>query len=188
MTKVLVGTENKEKVDGVRQALELLLGRQVEVTGESVPSGVPEQPKSEEENRAGAFSRASRLFRDRPGYDFYIGIESGLKSSLQKQGLFIMRDWVCIINEKGQQAEGSGGGNYLPKPVCDLIHNGATLPKAMRQVFPDYTIGKGGALAYLTRGALDRSQEVCQVVFRAMIPFLHPVQYADYLNRDIVTR
>jgi len=182
ITKIIVGTENSDKIAGVQNAFRRLFGSNgAKITGLPVSSGVPKQPTSEDENRRGAFNRVYQLFHARHDYDFYIGIESGLKES-NRHSLYIMRDWVCIANKLGQISEGSGGGNYLPQDVCDLIrHGGMSVNAAMHQIFSNYA-GNNGVLAHLTKGTIGREEEVAQVTMRAMIPFLFPHQYGSYLN------
>jgi len=179
--RIIVGTENADKITGTKEAFESMLRENIDLIGVSIPSNVPNQPRTDEENRAGAYNRSNNLFCKYPGYDYYVGIESGLKPSLKYPELFIMRDWACIININGQVSEGSSGGIYLPQPVCELITKGLSLSKAMRQVFPDYN-DVGGTLAYLTRGARGRKKEAYLVVQNALTPFLHPKHYSGYLK------
>ncbi|MDR1027308.1 MAG: DUF84 family protein [Rickettsiales bacterium] len=180
--KIIVGTENEAKVAGALGAFRAIFGADVSAAGRPVPSGVARQPKSDGESRAGAMNRSLILCNNCPGFDYYVGIESGLKPSSDHTGLFVMRDWVCVRNAAGQFSYGSGGGAYLPRAVCDLIRAGVSLSRAMRQAFPDYA-DVGGALAYLTNGATNRELEIRQAVLHAIVPFAHKMHYADYLGR-----
>ena len=182
--KIIIGTQNPDKISGTLKAFQLMFREEVNIIGKATSSDVSDQPKSDPENRAGASNRCYNLFlKYGDEYDYYIGVESGLKPSVRHPGLFIMRDWVCIRNAIGQKSEGSNGGTYLAEPICELIRAGISLSQAMRRVFPDYT-DVGGTLAYLSHDATTRGQEVTEAVKNALIPFLHPEIYSSYLNHN----
>ena len=92
--KVLIGTNNKGKVEGAKQAFEKFY-ENVEVVGISVNSGVSDEPVNDEIYQ-GASNRVNHLIKyaedNNVGADFFIGVESGITNKLGK--------W-CIIQIAG---------------------------------------------------------------------------------------
>ena len=74
--RIAVGSTNPVKVGAVRAVMERL-GGAGDVSGVSVPSGVPDQPWGDEQTIRGALARA-RAAREVSDADLGVGIEGGV--------------------------------------------------------------------------------------------------------------
>ena len=84
--KVLIGTNNKGKVEGAKQAFEKFY-KNVEVIGIPISSDVSDEPVNDE-IYIGASNRVNNLVKyaeqNYIGADFFIGVESGITNKLGK--------------------------------------------------------------------------------------------------------
>ena len=75
--KVAIGSKNPVKIEAVKEAFgKVWPDQDFEFIGIEVPSGVPDQPMSDEESIKGATTRANNAL-DRLNADFGIGLEGG---------------------------------------------------------------------------------------------------------------
>ena len=114
---VIVGSMNRNKVNGVREILEPL-GYQV--YGKESPSNVSNQPKSDAETITGAVNRAYNL---KEGF-LRIGLEAGVH---YESGVMYLVNWGALVDEAMDvyfeehginEREGAIGfftNNYLPR-------------------------------------------------------------------------
>jgi non-canonical (house-cleaning) NTP pyrophosphatase len=94
--KILVGTENKRKIDAVRTVLDSIgISDDFVISGCLVPSLVPETPLNEE-TKQGAINRAKNAQIFDNGHDLYIGIESGLVKRFDEMYEEV---WSAVIYE-----------------------------------------------------------------------------------------
>ncbi|KAJ3066308.1 hypothetical protein HDU98_010389 [Podochytrium sp. JEL0797] len=93
-----VGTTNPAKLSAVSQALGTLFpNSKVDVRGVKVPSGVSDQPMTDDETIEGAINRAKNAMEAVPEADFGIGVEGGL----QKVGdLYFGFGWTSVVDKK----------------------------------------------------------------------------------------
>ena len=96
--RVLIGTNNKGKVEGAKQAFEKFYD-DVEIVGVSVSSGVGDEPVNDEIYE-GARNRVNNLVKyaeeNNIDSDFYIGIESGITNKLGKWCII----QIAVIRDK----------------------------------------------------------------------------------------
>ncbi len=137
--------------------------------GISVPSGVSDQPMTEEETLLGARNRVQAAREKHPEADYWIGIEGGLHP--METGLQAMA-WV-VVQGKESRGEGRSCGFMLPPEVNELLAQGLELGHAIDKLTGDTnTAKKGGAVGMLTGGLITRTTLYVPAVTLALIPFL----------------
>jgi non-canonical (house-cleaning) NTP pyrophosphatase len=161
--------------------------------GISVPSGVSDQPMTDEETLQGALNRASNARAAHPGSDYWVGIEGGCE---EKHGELWTFAWVVVLglssprHEGYQQSEpanvadvGLGGeviltgkartGAFmLPQEVASLVRSGVELGIADDRVFGRSNSKQtNGAVGLLTADLIDRQRYYEHAVVLALIPF-----------------
>jgi len=172
---VVVGSENPVKVRAVRRAFGRLFGAgAIEVVGLAVPSGVPGQPRTDAETRAGAENRAERLAELRPDADFRVGIEGGVEDGAPGMSAFA---WV-VVRSADLVGRARSGSFVLPPSVADLVRDGRELGEADDMVFQRRHSKRDiGAIGLLTGGVVDRAALYEHAVVLALVPFRNPDLY-----------
>jgi inosine/xanthosine triphosphatase len=168
MLHIAVGSKNPAKLAAVRAAFQKI-GYEVAVTGLSVPSGVADQPFSDEETIRGALNRAA-LALGSGDYDFGIGLEGGTCET--PYGMFLC-NWGAIVDRNGERSIGGGIRILLPEQIAVEVRSG----KELGTVIDEYTGGhdiakKEGTIGVLTKGNINRSEVFRDVVICAFARFL----------------
>lgn len=134
----------------------------------SVPSGVNDQPISDDETFQGAFKRAGNAAQLVPVADFWVGIEGGIESSQDEMTAFA---WVVVISDS-VLGKGRTGTFLLPQAVAHLIRQGVELGEADDLVFNRSNSKQvEGAIGILTGNVVNRAQLYEQAVVLALVPF-----------------
>ncbi|MBO4816251.1 MAG: DUF84 family protein [Clostridia bacterium] len=138
--KVLIGTKNPVKIEGVKQALEKYFTN-LEIEGISVDSEVGDQP-IDKEILVGAKNRVKNLKayakQNNIDVDFYIAIEGGTTNLL---GDWIVINIAVIEDKKGNLSYGTSQG--IPVPVRYIEEaKKSELSKVMDKVFNKNQLGK----------------------------------------------
>lgn len=173
--KIGVGSKNPVKVAAVQQAMQLVVERQQlglvpEIFGYEVESGVPAQPRTEEETRNGAFSRANNVLRCDSTIEIAIGMEGGVCPD--GDDLF-STVWVCVADRQGHKTEVNGARFRLPKTVAEPIQNGEEMGDVMDQLTGKTNIKhQEGMIGTLTGGVLTRQEEYENLVRLALGLFM----------------
>jgi inosine/xanthosine triphosphatase len=168
-----VGSENPVKVRAVRNVVRGRY-RQVQVSGVAVESGVPAQPKAME-TVAGAVNRARAAIGDA---DFGCGIEAGLFWS-EAAGTHLDVQYCAVVDKMERVTIGHGPGFAYPDRVINDVQLGKTVEEAMRRLTGQKDIGqKQGAIGYLTKGKLDRTELTEMAVIAALVPRIRKGLYA----------
>ncbi len=147
--------------------------------GVSVPSGVSDQPMTDEETLQGALNRASKVRELHPDADYWVGIEGGCE---EKHGELWTFAWVVIQSSlprlRGRVREGvvtgkaRTGAFMLPQEVATLVRSGVELGHADDQVFGRSNSKQtNGAVGLLTADLIDRQRYYEHAVVLALIPF-----------------
>ncbi|CAJ36416.1 inosine/xanthosine triphosphatase [Methanocella arvoryzae] len=169
--KVAVGTVNPVKVNAVKNVFGKLFDN-VEVEGRKVGSGVPDQPFGSETIK-GAINRAKNAYRT-GDYDYGVGIEAGLTDV---EG-YVLDIQFCAVFDGLDCTTGCGSGFQYPPTVLAEVLTGREVGDVMSELTGIENLGqKMGAIGYLSRGMLDRTQLTEQSVLMAMIPRLNPKLY-----------
>lgn len=175
--KVYVGSGNPVKVACTQKAFEQVFEDPSQFTfiGKSVPSGVPDQPMSNEETLAGAEGRAKNLRSEFLDGDYYVGIEGGIQSTGSEMEAFA---WVVIFGKNGTEGKAQTSTFQLPPKIVDLINQGVELGHADDIVFNRSNSKQGnGAVGLLTNNVIDRVEYYRHAVILALIPFINSQLY-----------
>lgn len=162
---VRVGSTNRVKVEATRRAFRKAF-RGARVQGVRVDSKVSAQP-FEEETADGAIMRArGALGRG----DYGVGIEAGLFWD-EGVGDYVDVQYCAIADKRGSVTVGHGPGFRYPPRVVDAVKGGKTVGEAMASVSGEPDIGRTtGAIGWLSRGAMDRTELTEAAVLMALIP------------------
>ena len=175
--KVLVGSDNPVKVAAVKEAFAQYFD-QVESLARTVNSQVSRQPVNDEtfegaRNRALELSRINR--EQNLGAHFCVGIEAGILQLYAKWFAFSV---ISILDGRGRMSFGATPPYELPDSVTRELLTGTELGDVIDRLAGDYnTKQKGGAIAFFTRGVMDRKKLYVQGVTLALIPFVNESLY-----------
>lgn len=163
--KVIIASLNPAKIKAVESAFQSAFPRQTfEFSGVSVPSGVADQPMSNEETRLGALNRVSNAKVEILDGDFYVGLEAGIEDN-------VTFAWM-VIESDTHRGESRSASLMLPPEVLAQLEHANELGDVMDQVFGTENIKqKGGAISLLTQNQLTRSSVYHQALILALIPF-----------------
>ncbi|MDH4123773.1 MAG: inosine/xanthosine triphosphatase [Thermoplasmata archaeon] len=171
--RIRVGSANEVKIAAVEKVLRPLYGL-IEIKGVDVPSGVPEQPKSEEVLQ-GAINRAKAAIGDA---HLGIGIEAGLFWHDTIQSYFDVQ-FCAVVDSAGRVTVGHGPGFCYPPAVIDQIREGKSVNDAMQYLTGIKSIGrKTGSVGYLSKELINRTTLTEMAVITAFIPRMRPELYA----------
>jgi inosine/xanthosine triphosphatase len=174
--RVFVGSANPVKIECTRKGFEAVFGNldNYEFIGKSVPSGVSDQPMTNEETLLGATNRAKNLESAYPDGDFYVGIEGGIESIGDEMEAFA---WV-VVRGNGTSGKAQTSTFQLPPKIVDLIRQGMELGHADDMVFKRKNSKQGnGAVGILTNNVIDRVEYYRHAVILALIPFINTELY-----------
>ncbi|MBA4493819.1 DUF84 family protein [Paenactinomyces guangxiensis] len=150
--KVAVGSKNGTKVGAVEKAFQHLNATILPV---SVPSGVPDQPLSDEETIQGAMNRA-RNARKEMEADIGVGLEGGVVQTAH--GLFLC-NWGALTDRNGIQVMAGGARIKLPDEFFIPLKKGKELSFVMEQYTNQKNIGTNqGAVGIFTHGYVERQE------------------------------
>lgn len=170
--RVLIGTNNKGKVEGAKQAFEKFY-EDVEIIGISVSSGVGDEPVNDEIYE-GARNRVNNLIKyaeeNNINSDFYIGVESGITNKLGKWCII----QIAVIKDKdGYESFGTGPAFPVPNKYVDEIIN-TDLGIVMDKIFKGNGLkNEKGGIAHLTRDAITRYDLTKEAFIMALTEFIN---------------
>jgi inosine/xanthosine triphosphatase len=167
--RVVVASKNPVKVRAVECGLKRMFpDTQLEVIGVSVPSGVADQPMTDEETLLGATNRVVNTSKLMPDADFYVGLEGGVCKMYNDLAAFA---WI-VVKSNDIIGKARSGTFFLPKAVSELVEQGIELGVADDMVFnKQNSKQQGGAIGILTDNVLDRKELYEQAVMLALVPF-----------------
>ncbi len=145
------------------------------ITGISVPSGVSNQPSSEEETLKGAKNRAENAKKENPNANYWIGMEGGVEDKNHELHAFA---WMVVLGKEGKLGKGKTGTFILPEKIANLVRDGKELGEADDIVFGfSNSKQKNGGVGILTGDVLTRAGFYADAVILALIPFKNPSLY-----------
>lgn len=149
---VAVGSKNQTKVSAVKEAFKRYESR---IEAVDVPSGVSEQPFSDEETIQGAINRAQAALK-KCGAEIGIGLEGGVQQT--KFGIMLC-NWGALI-QTGKPPIISGGARILlPKEIEHRLLVGEELGPIMDDFMNKTNIrSKEGAIGIFTNGLIPRQE------------------------------
>ena len=173
--KVAVGTTNKSKILAVRKAWTIL--GNAEIIGVKVRSGVPDQPKGIKQIVLGALNRAVEA-RLKTRSDYGVGIEAGY---IMLGSLIMDLQVALIVDKENYVTMGFSPGFQVPPEV--LRYN--TLGEYMAVLTSRKSINEEiGAIGYLSRGLVTRTDLTHQAIIMALIPRLNKSLYEELIKID----
>ena len=143
--------------------------------GIAVPSGVAEQPMTDQETYQGALNRAKVALERMPDAAYTIGLEGGIEDSPNGMMSFA---WAVILTTSGKVGKGRTASFFLPTKVAALVRQGKELGEADDLVFGETgSKQKMGAIGLLTKGLIDRTRLYQDAVVIALIPFINKMDF-----------
>ncbi len=172
---VVVASGNPVKVAAARAGVRRMFPDwAVTVRSVSVPSGVADQPLTDEETLTGATTRAGHAATACPAARFWIGIEGGVQWHAGELSAFA---WVVVRSATGQ-GKARSGTFFLPGAVAELVAQGLELGEADDRVFQQANSKQAaGAVGLLTGNVVDRQQLYEQAVVLALVRFKNEALY-----------
>jgi inosine/xanthosine triphosphatase len=175
--RIVVGSKNPVKIEGVRLAFEQYFS-DVEVVGIEVDSGVGDQPFNNDSIK-GAINRAINAYSDE--FDFSVGVEAGL-FSFKKTITGFVDFQVCSIYNGEIATIGFGPGFEYPPLVVEEVLRGKEVGDVMDELSGIRNLGeKVGAIHYLTKGKISRAELTKISVIMALIPWVNQKFYFNML-------
>ena len=169
MIRIIVASKNPVKIKAVKNGFEKMFPNQdFEFISVSVPSGVADQPLSNNETFRGAKNRADNASKEIKDAHFYCGIEGGIEPMDNEMEAFA---WV-VVKSSDTYGKSRTATFFLPKQVIKLIKEGKELGDADDIVFNrNNSKQENGAVGILTGNMTDRSKYYTEAVILALIPF-----------------
>lgn len=175
--RVAVGSRNPVKVEAVRQAFERVWPEQAwEVQGVEVPSGVSNQPMSDEESIRGAHNRASGAISALDA-DYGVGLEGGMQHTGDQ---WLDCGWIAVVDRQGRKGLGSTIKMVVPERMVRMIHEGLELGEVIDIVFERQNSKQAeGHFGLMTRKALTRTSGYADGVIAALARFVQPHLFTE---------
>ena len=172
--KILVASQNGQKVNGARQAFEIFYGNDIDVEGISVPSNVSDEP-IREEVYYGAKNRIDNLIRfAKENFieaDFYASIESGL---VEIDGHWINLSYAIIEDKGGMRSVATSPGYPIPdKYVEDVINSD------LKQLFEKISNNQHSGVSMITHGEFNRKDLMRTGFVMALTQFVNGDLWTD---------
>ena len=171
--RIAVGSTNKVKVGAVESVVKLLWPA-AEIRSLEVPSGVNEQPCSDEETLLGATNRA-RCARENTSADLGFGLEGGVVD--MDYGMFLCT-WVVAIDRYGTIGRGGSTRMELPPIIANELRQGKELgPVIDAYLRTEKNNHKNGAIGLFTNDLVTRQEAFEYGVKYALVRFINPQHY-----------
>ncbi len=172
--KILVGSKNPVKINGAAIAFSRFF-ENIKVEGIDAPSRVSSEPIGKE-LWDGAKNRAEYLYNTREG-DYFVGIEGGLYEF--PYGWFEL-GVTCIITKDKKISFGGSPFFPLPQHITQRLLSGEELSIVLDRLLSTKDIGKKeGAIGYLTKNVINRTDLYVQSTIMALVSFLNPSLFKE---------
>lgn len=178
MKSIVVASQNPIKAQATKAGFQRMFpGLRFRISKISVPSGVSNQPSTDQETLHGAINRARGARELIKIADFWVGIEGGVEQFGNSMLAFA---WVVVISEQ-KEGKGRTGAFFLPETVAKLVRSGKELGDADDIVFGwENSKQKQGAVGLVTDGIINRADFYEQAVILALVPFKKPGLYSEH--------
>lgn len=183
---LFVGSTNPVKVNAVTIAASETWPESL-VTGFEVPSGISEQPMSDDETRRGAVNRAKKALakglsqqakpskkNNSKGQFLGVGMEGGVflrtdATDLVQPNELWSTVWAAVVDEQGNLFESNGARFKIPDQIAKPILAGQEMGPVVGALFGDMDAKKkNGAIGLLTSNFIDRTEEYTGIVKLAL--------------------
>ncbi|MEH7304395.1 DUF84 family protein [Neobacillus drentensis] len=147
--KIIIGSKNPAKISAVKNCF----SDQHEFVDLDIPSGVNEQPFSDDETIKGAINRAVGALKQGNG-DIGIGLEGGVQET--SFGLLIC-NWGALATNEREPFIAGGARILLPEEVAARLRAGEELGPVMDDYAKMQNVSKHeGAVGIFTSGSINR--------------------------------
>ncbi|MEH7106358.1 MULTISPECIES: DUF84 family protein [Bacillaceae] len=154
--KIIIGSKNPAKISAVKNSFQ-----DAEVLALDIPSGVNDQPFSDEETIQGAINRAKGALESGQG-DLGIGLEGGVQET--PNGLMIC-NWGALVTRHGEPIIAGGARFSLPEEIAIRLRAGEELGPVMENYANKKNVRKlEGAVGIFTNGMINRSEMFTHVM------------------------
>ena len=171
--KVVVGSKNPAKIEGVRRGFEKFFSNVV-LSSKEVSSDVNPQPVNSE-TIFGAINRAKNAYSE--DFDFSVGVEAGLFEFPFTITGYIDFQVACIYDGK-RFTIGFGPGFEYPPEVVQQVLDGREVGEIMEWLTGIESLGaKYGAIGFLTGKRVVRRYLTEIAVIMALIPWVNRKLY-----------
>ncbi len=148
--KIIIGSKNPAKINAVKNSFSLQVAEFISV---DIPSGVNEQPFSDEETIKGAINRAVGALTQGNG-DIGIGLEGGVQET--SHGLLLC-NWGALASNEMEPIIAGGARFLLPEEVAARLRAGEELGPVMDDYAKRQNVRKHeGAVGIFTNGRINR--------------------------------
>ncbi|MCG9695710.1 inosine/xanthosine triphosphatase [Shewanella sp. Isolate11] len=178
--RITVGSNNPVKISAAHHAVAMLFpDAEILSQGMHAPSGVADQPMTDDETKLGAINRArfcqqQAKLENQLEADLYIAMEGGVDCFEHGAATFA---YMAIIYQD-KLSIGRSAQLPLPNHVYQALKAGQELGDVMDTLFNTVNIKqKGGAISLFTAGKASRESVYTQALVLAMAPFVNPQQF-----------
>lgn len=148
--KIIIGSKNPAKNQAVKNAF---YDGSFEFISMDIPSGVNEQPFSDEETIKGAINRAVQALTQGAG-DIGIGLEGGVQET--SHGLLLC-NWGALASKDFAPIIAGGARILLPEEIAQRLRAGEELGPVMDDYAKIKNVRKHeGAIGIFTNGVINR--------------------------------
>ncbi|NHC42432.1 DUF84 family protein [Bacillus sp. MM2020_1] len=155
--KIIIGSKNPAKITAVKNSF----SHEGEFVSLDIPSGVSEQPFSDEETIKGAINRAAAALKQGNG-DIGIGLEGGVQET--SYGLLIC-NWGALVTNESEPIIAGGARIPLPEEIAVRLRAGEELGPVMEDYAKNKNVRKQeGAVGIFTSGMVNRSEMFTHVM------------------------
>lgn len=156
--KIVIGSKNPAKIAAVKNSFS---HQAAEFCSLDIPSGVSEQPFSDEETIKGAINRAEGALLEGNG-DIGIGLEGGVQET--SYGLLIC-NWGALAAPGKEPIIAGGARILLPEEVAGRLRAGEELGPVMEEYAKKKNVSKQeGAVGVFTDGRVNRAEMFTHVM------------------------
>lgn len=166
-THIFVGSTNPVKVNAVRMATADHWPN-LSIVGLAVPSGVAEQPRSDEETLTGAQNRAQAVLKlglaEAQTVDSILGL--GLEGGVftHDNGELWSTVWVSVVDSTGVFWNANGARFKVPQKIAQPIEAGQEMGAVLSQLFDGANIKQqNGAIGVVTKNFVTRTDEYAAI-------------------------
>lgn len=163
---IFVGSTNPVKINAVKQAT-VHQWPDAQIVGLSVPSGINEQPMSDEETRKGARNRATAVLKaglaqqNIQGDVLGVGLEGGV---MQLTDGWYSTVWVSVTDQTGEYFDSNGARFRIPNSIVEAIEAGTEMGDVLSQLFNGANVRHlNGFIGVVTRNFVTRTDEYAAI-------------------------
>src|SRR3989344_5657158 len=118
--KFVIGSASNRKIEVAKKVINSLFGEGIEFDNFGAVSSVPDTPY-DKQTFDGAKNRALDTKTNKPGADYYVGLESGL---IERYGHIYEEAWAAVVAGSEEEFYGYSSGlkvpDYILKKMDDL--------------------------------------------------------------------